>query len=147
MALYSQEAIEAPYLEYTINSFYMWNSGQIQVPGTGSSGETAIVRTRKPTAQKVVVWRAIRVNRPPTLPDPEPTDSNLVLHTTQIQPSAPMIAPDGENHIFVVSGVYIYHMKRPQTWKDTLTVPVPPTDNTSRQSVALRPAQFRKGFI
>lgn len=116
-----------PYDHYKVESTYSFDSGKLQMPGTGvgpnANKSTFLTRTGQ-IATLQVVWTASRRGVPPVLPSFNTPDPNYVPMKASISPMEVEPSADNINMKFTVSGAYVYGVEDPA--KITILCPVPP---------------------
>ncbi len=85
-----------------------------------------ILTTSKPVTQMIVTFEAEKSSVPPVLPDPNSTDTNLVLVGEDLSPMAVGLSPDGETPVHRVGGTYTYVMKNAKQAGSALQLAVHP---------------------
>src|SRR5438045_7280278 len=103
----TEETREAPYTTYSMSVTYLNVQGRIQTPVAGPPGTPCeVIQVSAPTGVKVVSWTAARDGAVPTVPDPATVDPNNILLSYQITPAVPVLMANGQNHRWLMSGVY-----------------------------------------
>ena len=148
--------IQAPYGEYTVTVDYYWNNGNLQAPimtsvsGTGTSAVLVpckVITYCAPFGIKTVTWRATRTGFPPRKPDPNPTDSNLVLRSFVYSPVSHSLQADSTTRQYTQTGVYTYIMLMPLPPSAGYPTAAPDFDSTSVNALATEPYEFVSGII
>jgi len=108
----------------------------ISSPNGFNGQSVAFVQLWNPTLLLVSDWTVQSTGRQPEIPNPEPTDSNLVLLGAFPELRHLEVVGDSVSPTYRISGVYVYGFKNPQEniYKDT-TYPRPPfmKDDFSRK--------------
>ncbi len=60
-------------------------------------------------------WTATKWGAPPTVPDPQPKDTNTVLLASEYDDEDPKLAPDGITRVFEAAGWMAYKFLDPST--------------------------------
>ncbi len=148
----------APYLDYTIDTFYTWNNAKLQIPiaetpptlpGTSSSRiGSEVVTSSAPVGKKIVLIKARRVNTFPVLPDPDTGNTNETLESANINPRSPAIMGDMKSRIFEITAQYVYILSKP-VWVagGEVSFPITDVDGYARSKYAIGSLQFVKGLI
>lgn len=103
------------YSDYRVNVSYQQDQNVLMAPIAVSGGYTSYMITAAPMTRKVVEWTAERWGSAPKIPNPNSTDTNLVLLYAPISVAAPGLMPNTSTPIYRASGTYTYGLKKPLT--------------------------------
>jgi hypothetical protein len=96
---------------------WLWDENIVQMPvgdeNISDAVESAIIQTAAPISGKIVGFHLTRIGGVPTLPNPNPLNSNEKLVGIKIKVHAPQFMADFENVRLEVTGEYRYKMIRP----------------------------------
>lgn len=138
------------YGEYSVQTHYASDMGVLPVPLSVPAQDGTTVRyvtVSGHVMQKEVHWQVSRKKLKPQLPSPTPSSSNEVLLRQIISPCIPhQTELDGTTITYVVSGVYIYGLRRPITLADGLPMGTAPTDATPKTEAVLKTTDFQKSL-
>lgn len=140
------------YIDYEINSRYEKDGHKYSLGITSPNGfdgaSVAFVQLAAPTLLWIVDWTVCRLNTPPDIPDPNPSDANWVLLDDFWEPAKIAVMADGQTPVYRLTGTYIYghknpnihthkdvHFPRPPWLQDLFTRLVP--DTSLKQNLAL----------
>lgn len=111
----------ARYDQFDVTISLIYDSGKIAMPVSrdfqGNPQPVQVVSTKSPTCKKIVGWKVTRTGAVPDLPDPRPTDTNLVLQHVELNPMN-ALTTDENVYQYTISGVYEYIMLTPP-WEET----------------------------
>jgi hypothetical protein len=117
----------APYDTYLVDCTYVWDSGTVQLPGTGV-GETpavaAFVTVHGGQMVMECAWACQRTGQPPVLPAFQSADPNLIPLRGSIVVKQLDVSADANLPVFTVAGSYTYGVVDPAL--ASVTAPVPP---------------------
>lgn len=117
----------APYDTYEIESAYIYDSGYVQMPGTGVGSEgqkSAFVKNHGGFMQMEVTWYATRKGMPPVIPRFLSPNSNFVALSGSVVPEGIDVSADHSQPIYTVSGFYRYGVINPNLVN--AAAPIPP---------------------
>jgi hypothetical protein len=139
----------APYLVYDIDCDYFLDTGQRGVPVEDTQGPCDIISLHQPVSMKGVSFHAIRCGKPPDLPDPNPTDTNLTLREAWVRSSNPRLRGDGVTWVYEAVGRYVYIMSKPFTAGGSLPGASAPYSNRSATAAdtGIQGSQFKKNIL
>lgn len=144
------DAVTAPYDNWNMTITYKGNMGNGQMPiaaafNSPDDVECVTPQLSAPWGEMIVDWVAVRVGQMPVLPSPETDNPNLKFKEYAIACNAPALEPNGQDRKFVVTGTYIYSMKKAPWITDNLTMGATAYDVKSSPSNTLSPSLFVKG--
>lgn len=111
----------------------------------GSLTPCDVISYAAPFGIKEVVWTAKRSGKPPQKPDPNPTDTNLVLHSYVFTPLSKTLQEDGITHDYVQSGYYVYICLKPISPTDGYKLGAPDFDAATMETSMS--SEFVQGII
>lgn len=133
----------APYDIYHIETTTGWDTGTVQLPGTGlgsNPGRASFVTAHGGLMTLTTVWSAQRQGRPPQLP-------TFLTGTSQIVPlkgavTAQHVEPtaDGGEPTYMLAGYYLHGILDPNLFQ--IVNPVPPWLGQAYQSAAKQGANY-----
>jgi hypothetical protein len=144
----SDDQLAGPYIVYDVQTRYLYDSGQLQLPlaydpSAASADVTAPcasqfpsraasvnIQVSQPWGTKTVTFRVVRIGVQPMLPSPCAGNPNEILALADVRPMAPRLRPDGLSYEYEVSGIYVYNLVRPYFVSDGLIGGATP-DNAS----------------
>jgi hypothetical protein len=158
--LFTFSHVAVPYSTWTQKIKYIWDNGTIQIPlaglgniangnvmGFNQRQASKAVQLCSPFGKKIVKWSASRRGATPILPHPIPfNDPNSILKKATIDTISPALETDAANHMFMITGTYIYILLQP-LWAptDTLTMGATAYDLTPAAANLLVPGAFVQG--
>ena len=97
-----------PYLDYTIHTFYLQDTGLSAVGVGGPPGTaTQIVRLNAGKQMKLVTWFCRRIGSPPVLPSKNTGSTNEVLIASCVSPGAAGNTPGRNAHLDCKRGLSV----------------------------------------
>lgn len=147
-ALYDESEIgDGIFTDYVIHNQYE-SDGQIYMmpvtsPGGFDGDSVAFVKLAGGTLLWICDWTAEKIGAPPSIPNPDIDDPNLVLLDSHCQPAGLLKRPD-DSIIYRISGTFIYGYKNPS--QAVFYYGRPPWMAKS-VDCALSQSQFRDGII
>lgn len=158
---FTEDHTKAPYLEFTVESRYVWDEGlghlpvaeppQGGLPGNpGSSGTrvaSEIVREHAPFGRKEVRFTATRMGAPPVAPHPQSyrNDPNEVFAHADVVVTAPCLQLLGTRR-WSMRGVYTYYLLKPIWMEDGLRSGATPYDMTQEANNIYPPTSFSENL-
>jgi hypothetical protein len=107
-ALYSTSQLPGFLTNAQIHCEYQVKTWNVQLPVASANSASALVTLASPTGQKIVDWSTEKVGGAPKVPDPNVSDSNLVLLNYSMRPEVTVANSDGTVLTYKRSGRYVY---------------------------------------
>lgn len=117
----------APYDTYHIETRVTYDTGTVQLPGTGRGPDGVVskfVSASGPLMQLETTWVAGRTGKPPVLPSFLSPNPNYVPLKGRVVASDVTPSPDGGDLVYLVAGYYLHGIKDPR--KVRLAAPLAP---------------------
>lgn len=131
--LFAEIGPHQPYDDFQSSVRYVRDEGKLQLPvaysGVGPrtpglpGGGARIINNQRipcqivqafaPTSKIIVTWTAGRTGSWPNPPPPIADNPNLVLLSQDYEPLTPQVSGTGNQHLYRISGVYVYAMIAP----------------------------------
>lgn len=111
---------EAPYDSYHLEKQLEFDTGRVQLPGTGvgsAGGVSKIVTASGGRAREITTWVASRAGKPPILPPAESEDPNLVLLYGNVVARDVQMTADGAEPSYMVAGYYVRAVLNPALYE------------------------------
>lgn len=111
---------DAPYDTYNVETTSVYDSGMVQVPGTGvgpNATDSATLAMGGGMSTVTTTFVAGRTGKPPVLPEFLNAGDNLVPLRSSIVQTATMPSPDGMALVFMVAGFYVHAVKNIKTYE------------------------------
>lgn len=148
---YSDDTLVNFYTRATISSRYTTQAGTMQLPlgsplgststptptptptptGTSITPTSTVVTLSNPISQRIIEWKAERMDSVPNIPAPIVNDQNQVLLDYYIEPLSIQIMPDNAI-VYSVKGLYIYAMLGDLSQMTQLAFDIPQWINIER---------------
>lgn len=134
---------QAPYDTYDLEIATAWDSGNVLLPGTGVGNNgivASVVSAHGGMMKLITTWVAGRTGLPPSLPQFQTGDPNIVPLTGTIVAKDVVPAPDGAGLVYLMSGYYVHGVLDPR--KYDMAPGVAPFLSTEVQQAATAAASF-----
>lgn len=144
---FSSSSTQHPYTDYAVFIRHRRSQKKLQAPVSVEGKPCLFLRTSNPVSMREIHWSAERVNEHPEIPSTKSGDANVVLLDEEIEPHAPVMAPDGESLVYRISGVYRYGLREHKGVGDKLPMGALPWMDVPFEQSQILETDYKRGII
>lgn len=138
--------LEFPYQLYSSWATYVYHDGTLQLPVAvaedGSTQPSEIIQAASPYGRLEVQWEVARLGAKPMIPNPRPSVVGRYSSESAITVHNPVLVDNGDDYLFVVTGVYVWYFDVPPSTSGQLNMGTSPVTVDAREVFFIGPEDY-----